>query len=61
MISMHDAEPLSPLAARRLIREIMAGGEVVSPKHAAEEMAKEDLTMVDCINVLRAGIVEPGE
>ena len=36
-------------------------GEVVSSKHAAEEMRKDNLTMVDCINVLRGGIVEPGE
>ena len=61
MISMHDAEPLSPPDARRLIREILAGGEVVSSRHANEEMAKVDLVIVDCINVLRAGIVEPGE
>lgn len=54
-------EPLSPLDAKRLIREILAGGEVVSSRHASVEMEKDDLTMVDCVNVLRGGIVEPAE
>ena len=54
-------EPLSPPEARRLIREILAGGEVVSSRHAVDEMGKDDLTMVDCVNVLRGGIVEPAE
>ncbi len=30
-------------------------------KHALEEMANDDLTTVDCINVLRGGVVEPPE
>ncbi len=54
-------EPLSPPEAKRLIREILAGGEVVSSRHATEEMKNDDLTMVDCINVLRGGVVEPAE
>ena len=54
-------EPLSPPEARRLIREILAGGEVVSSGHAAREMAKDGLTIIDCVNVLRGGAVEPGE
>ena len=54
-------EPLSPPAARRLIREILAVGEVVSSRHASQEMKKDDLTIVDCVNVLRGGIVEPAE
>ena len=37
-------EPLSPPEARRLIREILAGGEVVSSGHAVREMGKDDLT-----------------
>lgn len=40
-------EPLSPPEAKRLIREILAGGEVVSSRHATEEMKNDDLTMVD--------------
>ena len=54
-------EPLSPPEAKRLIREILAGGEVVSSRHATKEMDTDDVTMVDCINVLRGGIVEPAE
>ena len=54
-------EPLSPPEAKRLIREILTGGEVVSSKHATEEMDEDDVTMVDCINILRGGIVEPAE
>ena len=54
-------EPLSPPVARRLIREILAGGEVESSGHASRKMEEDDLTMVDCVNVLRGGIVEPAE
>ncbi|HEV8702098.1 MAG TPA: DUF4258 domain-containing protein [Candidatus Polarisedimenticolia bacterium] len=61
MISFASREPLSPPDARRLILEILTGGEVVSSRHAADEMAKDDLTMVDCVNALRAGFVEPAE
>ena|SRR5712692_8161934 len=61
MISLRDREPLSPPDARRLIREILIAGEVVSSGHAAEEMAKDGLTLVDCIDVLRGGVVEPAE
>ena len=53
--------PLSPPEARRLIREILAGGEVVSSSHAMEEMDENDLTIVECVNVVRGGIVEPAE
>jgi hypothetical protein len=54
-------EPLSPSQARRLIQDILAGGEVVSSKHATDEMSKDALTIVDCVNTLRGGIVEPAE
>jgi hypothetical protein len=54
-------EPLTPPDARRRIREILASGEVVSSRHATQEMANDDLTMIDCINVLRGGVVEPAE
>ena len=54
-------EPLSPPQARLLIHEILASGDVVSSKHATEEMAKDGLTMVDCVNILRGGIVEQAE
>lgn len=54
-------EPLSPPEAKRLIRNILADGEVVSSKHANDEMGKDDLNMLDCVNVLRGGVVEPAE
>ena len=54
-------EPLDPTRARQLIRKIIAAGEVRFSGHAFEEMAKDDLTTVDCTNVLRGGVVEPPE
>ncbi len=54
-------EPLSPPEARRLIREIIENGSASFSKHAEEEMAKDNLTMVDVTNGLRGGVVDPGE
>lgn len=54
-------EPLSPPEARRLIREILDRGAVVFSRYAEEEMTKDNLTMVDVTNVLRGGVVDPGE
>ncbi len=54
-------EPLEPGAAKRLIRKIIELGTVTFSKHALDEMAKDDLTTVDCVNVLRGGVVQPGE
>jgi hypothetical protein len=54
-------EPLDPTRARHLIRNIIAAGEVRFSGHALKEMAKDDLTTVDCTNVLRGGVVEPPE
>ncbi len=53
--------PLDPGRARQLIRKILASGEVSFSKHALKEMEEDDLTTQDCINVLRAGVVEPSE
>jgi hypothetical protein len=54
-------EPLAPEAAKRLIRYILKGGRFVYSKHAKDEMLDDDLTTVDCENVLRGGVVRPGE
>jgi Domain of unknown function (DUF4258) len=54
-------EPLDPSQARQLIRRIVNSGTVSFSGHAYEEMAKDDLTTVDCTNVLRGGVVEPPE
>lgn len=54
-------EPLKSPNARKLIQEIRSRGSVVLSRHAREEMAKDQLDAVDVDNVLRGGVVEPGE
>jgi len=54
-------EPLAPEAAKRLIRDTLTNGRFTYSKHAKEEMLDDDLTTVDCENVLRGGVVRPGE
>jgi hypothetical protein len=53
--------PLGPEEARRLIHGILRGGCFVYSGHAREEMLADGLTTLDCENVLRAGVVGPGE
>ncbi len=54
-------EPLAPEAAKRLIREILESGHFAYSRHAKEELLADDLTTVDCENVLRGGVVRAGE
>ena len=54
-------EPFTPLHTRKLIRQILQTGTVSFSTHALKEMAKDNLTTVDCTNVLRSGVVEPPE
>jgi hypothetical protein len=54
-------EPFTPPYARKLIRQIVQTGTVSFSTHALKEIAKDNLTTVDCINVLRGGVVEPPE
>jgi hypothetical protein len=54
-------EPLGPDAARRLIREILRVGHFRYSRHAKEELLADDLSTVDCENVLRGGVVGSGE
>jgi Domain of unknown function (DUF4258) len=54
-------EPYSPGEAKRLIGRILEAGDVRFSQHALDEMAKDALDTVDCTNVLRGGVVEPGE
>ncbi len=56
-----SVEPFDPAEAKKLIRSILDTGVVVPSGHALEEMEKDDLTLVDCVNVLRGGWVEPAE
>lgn len=53
--------PLDPEAAHRLIRKFLESGTVSFSKHALEEFRHDHLTTVDCVNVLRGGVVEPPE
>jgi hypothetical protein len=55
------AEPLASPEARRLVREIINSGSIALSRHAEQEMAKDNLTMVDVTNVLRGGVVDPAE
>ena len=54
-------EPLDQSKARRLIREILLKGSVTFSGHSQAELAKDDLSSVDAVNVLRGGIVDPPE
>ena len=51
-------EPLSPAAAKRYLRAILETGALSFSGHALTEIEKDGLTTVDCVNVLRAGVVE---
>ena len=53
--------PLDPTDAKRLIVEILRSGTVNFSGHALDEMDNDDLTTVDCTNVLRGGWVEHPE
>ena len=57
-------EPLEPIEAKALIRSILANGKVAWSRHALGEMADDkhgEITRIDVVNVLRGGVVEPGE
>ena len=54
-------EPLAPEAAKHRIRHILHAGRFTYSRHAKDEMIADDLTTVDCENVLRGGVVRPGE
>ena len=55
-------EPLRAREARLLLRKILDEGVVTySQPHAIERLAKWKLTMVDCENVMRGGVVDEAE
>jgi hypothetical protein len=54
-------EQLNPARARQLIRNIVSTGVVSFTGHALEEIAKDNLSTLDCTNVLSGGVVEPPE
>jgi hypothetical protein len=53
-----DGEPLSPVHAKTIIRTCLgAGGEVIFTAHARVELANDQMTEQDALNVLRGGVV----
>ena len=54
-------EPLSPVAAKQRIREILENGRVYFTAHAQEELDADELQQTDCVNVLRGGVVRAPE
>jgi hypothetical protein len=57
-------EPLSAPDAKALIRKLLDTGRVRFSGHALQEMAHDPLgpiSKVDVVNVLRGGVVDPGE
>ena len=54
-------EPLPPADAKRLLVGIIGSGTITLSRHARDEMAKDGLNDQDAVNVLRGGVVEPGE
>jgi hypothetical protein len=54
-------EPLKPDEVRRLVRQILRAGRFGYSGHAKLEMFADGLTTVDCVNVVRGGVPQPGE
>lgn len=54
-------EPLLAHECKRLIRDILENGRVRFSSHAREELAKDGKSEIDAVNVLRGGVVQPGE
>lgn len=50
-----------PSKARDVIRVILQTGNVVWSNHAEVELAKDSMTTVDAMNVMRAGVVRQPE
>jgi hypothetical protein len=45
--------PLTAAEARKLIRRLLDAGTFVVVQHARDEMKKDNLTVVDAVNILR--------
>lgn len=55
-------EPLKPPEAKKLIHEIISRGIVTyAQPHAEDRMRQRNINTVDCVNVLRGGLVAEGE
>jgi hypothetical protein len=60
-MSSEFSEPLEPEQARRLIRQILETGDFRWTRHAEQARTDDNLESIDCVNVLRGGVVEPPE
>ena len=57
-------EPVGPVEAKALIKSILQTGNTVWSRHALTEMETDErgeIIRADVVNVLRGGVVEPGE
>lgn len=55
MVMSRLTEPLRPGDAKRLLRAILAGGEIGFTNHALDEMKQDGISQADVIGVLRGG------
>jgi len=53
-------EPLKEPQARKLAREIIEDGVVEFSNHSQDEMQQDQLTALDCLNLLRGGVIQSG-
>jgi hypothetical protein len=54
-------EPFPTSHVKELVLALLRQGSLAFTKHALEEMKIDDLKFVDVRNILRAGVVSPGE
>lgn len=50
-------EPFNRQEAKKLIQQILKEGITLFSRHAEEELKKDELSVVDATNVLRAGTI----
>lgn len=57
-----NPEPLNPQYAKTLILNIIKKGVITyAQPHALDRMVERRMNSVDCVNVLRGGLVQEGE
>lgn len=55
-------EPLAPPAAKQLVRRIIGAGIVTyAQPHAIMRLQERGISTVDCVNVLRGGVIGTAE
>ena len=52
-------EPLNPDDAKRLIRQILKHGRFAVSGHATDQLRDRGMDIVDCVNIVRGGVVQP--